>query len=425
MRYALHSSFCRLWIHGAIRSKVLPRSRRQRLTVHVLFRPTAIEKMIPSRSLPARVSGCAALWFAVCSMSAAEPGAPADTRSDLPLNPPLFYHGSLGVSGTPAVGRDGTLYVGAFDGRLYAIDQSGQVRWSFRTWSEIYSSPSLDEQENVYFGSRDRNFYAVSSKGRLKWRFPTKGWVDTSPAITGSGTVYFGSWDRHLYAVLSNGTSNWSFETGGGIVSSPAIGRDGTIYFGSHDGKFYALTTGGRKKWEFATGKEIISSPAIGNQGELYFTSCDGKFYALNPDGSRKWDVWTGGVTASSPIIGLEGNLYVGVNSNVVCLSPEGKKLWEFPTRGWIHATPALTGDGSLFVGSNDAHLYHVDATGKAQGFHQVNWAVTAAPVVFEGAVFQFTVFSQGTKRFKGALPVANSPWPVFKSNQRHTGVAP
>ena len=48
------------------------------------------------------------------------------------------------VTSSPALGSDGTVYVGSFDHKLYALDpDTGQVRWSFATDAHIYSSPAL------------------------------------------------------------------------------------------------------------------------------------------------------------------------------------------------------------------------------------------------------------------------------------------
>ena len=42
------------------------------------------------------------------------------------------------------VAIDGTVYVGATDGRLFALDAaSGQVRWAYDTGGRINSSPSV------------------------------------------------------------------------------------------------------------------------------------------------------------------------------------------------------------------------------------------------------------------------------------------
>jgi outer membrane protein assembly factor BamB len=53
------------------------------------------------------------------------------------------------------------IYIGSFDGRLYALDaRTGQEKWSFKTDGEVYSSPAVAGGV-VYFSSTDGYLYAV------------------------------------------------------------------------------------------------------------------------------------------------------------------------------------------------------------------------------------------------------------------------
>src|SRR5262245_11968238 len=58
----------------------------------------------------------------------------------------------------PALGSDGTIYLGTFGQKLFAISTNGVIRWTFNTDSEIKSSPALGRDGTVYFGCRDRKF---------------------------------------------------------------------------------------------------------------------------------------------------------------------------------------------------------------------------------------------------------------------------
>src|SRR5213592_984887 len=60
-----------------------------------------------------------------------------------------------GISCPPALGRDGTVYVGSADGKLYALDPSGSNKWLFATTAPVVSSPSVGVSDQIYFGSRD------------------------------------------------------------------------------------------------------------------------------------------------------------------------------------------------------------------------------------------------------------------------------
>ena len=145
------------------------------------------------------------------------------------------------VGSSPAIGPDGTIYVGSEDHHLYAINPDGTRKWAFETGKGVLSSPAIGPDGTIYIGSNDGKLYAINQNGSLKWAFSTGKAVNSSPAIGSDGTIYVASWDHCIYAINADGTRKWAFKTGGGVFSSPAIGPDGTIYVGSNDGKLYAI----------------------------------------------------------------------------------------------------------------------------------------------------------------------------------------
>jgi outer membrane protein assembly factor BamB len=157
--------------------------------------------------------------------------------------------------------------------------------WKFETRSYIYSSPAIGSDGTIYVGSDDGKLYAINPDGSEKWFFEANGAISSSPAIGNDGTIYVGSYRGNLYAINPDGSEKWSFYNYySSISSSPAIGSDGTIYVGSDDGKLYAINPNGSEKWFFEANGAIYSSPAIGSDGTIYVGSNDGKLYAIEGD---------------------------------------------------------------------------------------------------------------------------------------------
>jgi hypothetical protein len=159
--------------------------------------------------------------------------------------------------------------------------------WEFETGGRVYSSPAIGSDGTVYVGSVDNKLYAINGKSGVKlWEFETENFVVSSPAIGSDGTVYVGSDDGKLYAINGkSGVKLWEFKTGSYVGSSPAIGSDGTVYVGSNDKKLYAINgKSGVKLWEFETGGFVVSSPAIGSDGTVYVGSLDKKLYAIKTE---------------------------------------------------------------------------------------------------------------------------------------------
>lgn len=146
---------------------------------------------------------------------------------------------NVAASGYPAMGADGTLYVGG-NGILAAVNPDGTGKWSFMLPGQLVFSPSIAGDGTVYFGSDDHNVYAVGADGRLRWKFAAGGDVRSTPAIAKSGTIYFGSLDNDLYAVGADGKLKWKFATHGQVFS-PTIADEGTIYFQNGEGKLFAI----------------------------------------------------------------------------------------------------------------------------------------------------------------------------------------
>jgi outer membrane protein assembly factor BamB len=93
---------------------------------------------------------------------------------------------SRGVSSSPAIGADGTIYIGAHDKGIYALDgKTGELQWKIKTGtntpylllSEVRSSPSIGTNGTLYIGSGDKNLYALrtDSKGLAKSPWPMRG----------------------------------------------------------------------------------------------------------------------------------------------------------------------------------------------------------------------------------------------------------
>ena len=126
------------------------------------------------------------------------------------------------------------LVVGCIPSETSTNNQSGSLKWKYETNRGIYSSPAIGSDGTIYVGSGDSYLYAINPDGSLKWKYKTDDWISSSPAIGRNGTIYVGSY-KYLYAIKPDGSLKWKYETDDWIYfSSPAIDSDGTIYVGSY-----------------------------------------------------------------------------------------------------------------------------------------------------------------------------------------------
>ena len=335
------------------------------------------------------------------------------------------------IYSSPAIGSDGTLYVGTDDNKVYALNgATGAKKWEFLTDGRVFNSPAIGSDGTVYVGNNNWKVYALNgATGARKWEFLMGGQAGSSPAIGSDGTVVVGSADDKVYALNgTTGVKKWEFLTGGIVESSPAIGSDGTVYVGSWDSKVYALDgTTGAKKWEFLTGRWVSSSPAIGSDGTVYVGSSDKKVYALNgTTGAKKWEFLTGDSVFSSPAIGSDGTVYVGSSDKKVYAlnGTTGAKKWEFLTGGTVDSSPAIGSDGTVYVGSWDNKVYALNgSTGTKEWELLIGAGIYSSPAIGSNStVYVTSVNSKVYGITSSSEGLAKSPWPKFHSNNQNTG---
>ena len=81
-------------------------------------------------------------------------------------------------SSPPAIGPDGTVYVGSWDSKLYALSgQTGDKLWEFETVGYVNCSPAIGPDGTVFVGSTDNKLYAIKtdSKGPAESPWPMFG----------------------------------------------------------------------------------------------------------------------------------------------------------------------------------------------------------------------------------------------------------
>lgn len=218
------------------------------------------------------------------------------------------------VFSSPVIDANDTIYAASVNSkRLCAIFPNGTIKWSFYADNLMYCSPAIGQDGTIYVGSNDGYMYAVYSNGMLKWKYYAGGPKGTgSPSISDEGMIYFGCTSGAFYALYPNGSLRWKIDMGYIGDSSPAIGADGTIYIGDHDNWIYSINPNGSVHWRFQTDGEMWGNPSVDKYGVIYCGSMDGYLYALNPDGTLRWKFFAGdeGIE-SSPVVGEDGTIYI------------------------------------------------------------------------------------------------------------------
>jgi outer membrane protein assembly factor BamB len=161
---------------------------------------------------------------------------------------------SLGgaIVGTPAIGLDGTLYVGSFGNQMFALDGNNlTIKWQVPTHDWVWSGPAL-ENDVLYFGDLAGYFYALNAVdgkakfGELQVNNPV---VDT-PMVTGD-KIYFTAESDTLYIADTSGGLS-SKVIGGQIYSGPSqAGNTILVAPSGFSAQLVAVGEDGTQQWVF------------------------------------------------------------------------------------------------------------------------------------------------------------------------------
>jgi len=197
------------------------------------------------------------------------------------------------------------LYLAAMDHNIYKLDPAtGKQVWaSGDLGGAMIGTPAIGPDGTLYVGTFNSQLLAVNSQdGKVIWHAPAAGWVWASPVLVGD-TVYFGDLNGTMNAVGLDGTVKWSVTpdsttTHRAIVDKALVVKD-TLYFSSETGALYALdiTNGNvREGWPKQIGGKLYTGPQAAGDlilvAPVGLTSSDKSsvlMVALDSSGTQQW----------------------------------------------------------------------------------------------------------------------------------------
>lgn len=297
---------------------------------------------------------------------------PAPLAPHYPAAPaPLWIHPLGALTWAPPVVADGTVYVGASDGRFHAVRAGdGTAVWTWTGPNRI-DGRAVIGGDALYFVDGRNDLVALSrADGALRWRTalydealagkpqpdnPTFNRRTAIPLVL-DGTVYCGSGDGGLYAVdAATGARLWRHDAKAPVFSGVARHGTDTLMFGTMDGSVVLLDRRTRQETLRArVGGGVVTTPVMAG-GRLIVGSRDYFLYGLDPaDGSVAWkfSYWFSWIE-STPVL-ADGLLYVGASDyrRVTAFDPAtGRPAWGTDVRGMDWGSPAVTAD-NVFIGT-------------------------------------------------------------------------
>lgn len=246
----------------------------------------------------------------------------------------------------PAV-MDGLVIVGDFTHTLYALNKdTGLEVWKFEAAKGRWIGSPLFSGDTLYAPNADRSLYALDNQGKLKWTFKTDEPIWSQPASS-NGTIFQPSMDHYLYAIEAvSGKQIWATDCGGAINSSPAYHADGKVIIGTLAGELLALDeANGTIAWRTALKGSVWSKPVI-KENTAYVGDYSGTIHAVEiTTGEILWQVDTGGIITGSGALTPDGLIFNDEDGKVVMVNFDGVPQWEDKLEAKLYGTPNYTGD--------------------------------------------------------------------------------
>jgi outer membrane protein assembly factor BamB len=251
---------------------------------------------------------------------------------DVPLAP---------VESSPLV-QDGTVYVGAWDRKVYALDAAtGAIKWSTETDAQIVSSASWVDASiaggspAIVIGTNGGSLYLLdAATGAVRWKAQSnevlgsgREYFYATPTVA-YGRVFIGNTDGWVYAFgATSGKLIWAKQAGT-YVYTGLVAADQVIYAGTYDGRVIAFDAAtGDERWSIEAPGAVHGAMVL-MDGLLYFSTCSGcgqngvRPAKRGPDGIHAVDIATHEIVWSdpdgkySPLVADETRVYlVGVGT--------------------------------------------------------------------------------------------------------------
>lgn len=132
--------------------------------------------------------------------------------------------------------NDGTIYA-CLSNTLFALNLDGNIKWKYTPKEgNVVSTPAIDKEGNLYVNLSAFRLVSLNSAGKEKWETKVRGAATVPPIIGSCNKIYQQSFMQHypqykswIEVYSKDGEIIWTYELNGTLVST-VLANDNLIY---------------------------------------------------------------------------------------------------------------------------------------------------------------------------------------------------
>jgi outer membrane protein assembly factor BamB len=275
---------------------------------------------------------------------------------------------------------DGSLYVSLDRGQLQSLDaETYQIEWEFPQADDfscgggeeqfhdlegIYEAPAFDD-ETLYIGAYEGNVYAVDREdASCKWLFETGDPIVGGLVLTEDG-LYVPSEDGFLYLLDPEDGTEITRREVGETWTTPLVVKD-AVYAATIDGKLWKLEPRTLEPlWDepFSVSSALLTPPTSNLRGQVLVGGIGKRLYAVSEDdGSEVWSASGANWFWGRPAVDGDTIYATNLGKEVKAINAaDGEELWSYKTDSAIRAGAVVVGDMVVAV-DDKGQVYRLSA---------------------------------------------------------------
>ncbi|HEY3782583.1 MAG TPA: hypothetical protein VGL56_15985 [Fimbriimonadaceae bacterium] len=288
--------------------------------------------------------------------------------------------------GPGVIGANGNIYfedVNNGSCSLIAVNSlTGQEMWHLGIGGSVAYSPAIGSDGTIYVG-QGPNISLILDQGNsglTNWNLSLLTQVTGSPTILANGTIVFpaGSTLEYVTITMFGIPLGTSVTLPSSTTTSPVVDSSGDIVVGTTGGTFYTYDSLGNQLSNFATNAidPITQDSAMIPGGDFLGLEGDFLYELASPSSFSYQGSNAFGALITTPAAPASGSFYVPTAGNGT-----GDYVIEFPSEAWFFRGPASTTtpttiqatDGTIYLASDQIYSLTV-------GQGSENWSYPLSP---------------------------------------------